>query len=158
MDIKAIRRVWRGQQFDSQLEAHWAATFTQWGMEYVYHPGRVFLANNDIYEPDFQLDCDVIFEVKGEHDDRIDKAWRCAAETGIPVIVGRSGWLPAGSNLEYAGAVWEPDDWWVTNSGSRLCFTQDHDVEQDSATAYLAYARGWNGIRMFKAVGDDQIV
>lgn len=144
--------------YDSQLESDWAATFIAWGMEYVYHPGRVFLKNNDIYEPDFQLEGDIIFEVKGGGNERIDKAWRCAEELGIPVLIGRAGWLPADPTIEHAGAVWEPDDWFVTQRDGRPYFTQDYDVEHDSATAYLAYARGWSGIRMFKAVADDLIV
>ena len=86
MDYKAKRREWRGQTYDSQLEADWAATFTAWGMEFRYHPGRLFLSSGDVYEPDFQLEFG-IFEVKGDHDQRIDKAWRAKVESGRPVII-----------------------------------------------------------------------
>lgn len=154
-DLKAKRTTWRGTEFDSVLEADWACTLTMWGIEWAYHPGRVFLHNGDIYEPDFQLDCDMILEVKGAHDDRIDKAWRAAAETGIPVIIGRSSFLPAGSDLEMAGAVWEPVEYGVVSDGQRLCFREGvEDLDSASWSAHLAYARGLNGLRMFKAVGD----
>lgn len=158
-DLKAKRGSWRGVEYDSQLERDWAATLTMWGMEFVYHPGRVFLSNGDIYEPDFQLDCDMILEVKGAGNERLDKALRAGRETGIPVIVGRSSWMPGGSDLEYAGAVWEPAEYGVVRDGERLCFRKGiEDVEAASWSAHLAFARGLEGIRFFKAVGDDRAV
>lgn len=160
MDYKAIRRIWRGQQYDSQLEADWAATFTAWGVEFRYHPGRIFLSNGDVYEPDFQLEGDVIFEVKGSHDQRVDKAWRANVETGIPVIVGRGGWIPAASGIEYAGAVWEPEEWVVTRSSGKLVWVREVDAnpaDENYYTAMYGFARGYEGIRMFKAVDEDGI-
>lgn len=158
MDYKAKRPIWRGQQFDSQLEADWAATLTAWGIEYKYHPGRLFLSNGDVYEPDFQLDGDVILEVKGDHDQRVDKAWRAALETGIPVIVGRGGWIPAASGIEYAGAVWEPEEWVVERVNGSLRWAREEDASGEKYyTAMFGYARGYEGIRMFKAVGDEGI-
>ena len=159
MDYKAKRREWRGQTYDSQLEADWAATFTAWGMEFRYHPGRLFLSNGDVYEPDFQLEFG-IFEVKGDHDQRIDKAWRANVETGIPVIIGRGGWIPAASGIEYAGAVWEPEEWVVERVGEKLVWS--HEKEADPAndqhySAMFGFARGFEGIRMFKAVDGDGI-
>lgn len=155
-DYKVKRTTFRGQEYDSVLEADWAATLTMWGIEFVYHPGRIFLSNSDIYEPDFQLDCDMMLEVKGGHNQRIEKAWRASVETGIPLIVGRSSFLPAGTNVECAGAVWEPDEYALVNDGSRLCFTKDvAHPESASWSAMWAYARGLEGIRMFKAVGDE---
>lgn len=155
-DFKVKRTIFRGTEYDSVLEADWAATLTMWGIEFVYHPGRIFLSNNDIYEPDFQLDCDMMLEVKGGHNERIDKAWRASTESGIPIVVGRASFLPAGTNMEYAGAVWEPEEIAVVNVGSRVCFSTDvPDVEQASWSAMWAYARGLSGIRMFKAVGDN---
>lgn len=155
-EIVVKRPRWRGQQFDSQLEADWAATFTAWGMEYEYHPGRLYLSSGDVWEPDFHVDGDIVFEVKGALNDRIQKAWQASAD-GYNVIVGRSPWIPAGSDLETAGAVWEPEHWVVANVGSKLLFTQEQR-EDGSYTAMLAFARGWEGIRMFKAVGEDAIV
>ncbi len=155
MDFKPIRAVWRGVQYDSQLESDWAATFTAWGMEFEYHPGRLFLSGGDIYEPDFHLNGDIIFECKGDHNDRIDKAWRASSELGLNVVIGRTGWLPAGTDVEVAGAVWEPEEWRVVNDGSELVFKKDCD---GAASAVYAYARRLDGIRMFKAVGEDGIV
>ena len=159
MDYKAIRRIWRGQQYDSQLEADWAATFTAWGVEFRYHPGRIFLSNGDVYEPDFQLEGDVIFEVKGSHDQRVDKAWRANVETGIPVIVGRGGWIPAASGIEYAGAVWEPEEWVVARIGETLEFARagEYPGAQEHYSAMFGFARGFEGIRMFKAIDGDGI-
>jgi hypothetical protein len=160
VDYQAKRGVWRGTEYDSQLERDWAATFTAWGMDFKYHPGRIFLSNNDIYEPDFQLDGDVIFEVKGEADQRIDKAWRASVETGIPVIVGRSPWIPAASGIEYAGAVWEPEEWVIVNAASKLRWAHVEDLQRPKEAHYSAmfgYARGYEGIRMFKAIGEDGI-
>lgn len=160
MDYKAIRKTWRGVTYDSQLEADWAATLTAWRIEFRYHPGRIFLSNNDIYEPDFQLEGDIIFEVKGEADQRIDKAWRAGLETGIPVIVGRGGWIPAASGIEYAGAVWEPEEWVVERVNGKLQWARAAETWRESEKFYSAmygYARGHEGIRMFKAVGEDEI-
>lgn len=161
MDFKPIRRVWRGVQYDSQLEADWAATFTAWGMEFRYHPGRLFLGNSDIYEPDFQLDGDIIFEVKGDHDQRVDKAWRAQLETGIPVIVGRGGWIPAASGIEYAGAVWEPEGWVIERLvGGKLVWVREEEADpmrDKYYTAMYGFARGYEGIRMFKAIDGDGI-
>ena len=160
MDFKAIRRTWRGVTYDSALEADWAATLTAWGVEFRYHPGRIFLSNGDIYEPDFQVEGDLILEVKGDHDQRIDKAWRANVETGIPIIVGRSGWIPAASGIEYAGAVWEPEEWVIVNDNSRLRWEHVdnlNDARQAHYSAMFGFARGYEGIRMFKAVGDDEI-
>lgn len=147
-ELKAKRVVWRDQQFDSVLEADWAATFTAWGMEYVYHPGRLYLANSDIWEPDFQLDGDVLFEAKGEHNHRIDKATRAEAETGIGVIIGRGGWLPPGTDLEYALAVWEPDDWVVVDN------RYARGLEMGACSGFLAFARARPAMRMYKAIGE----
>lgn len=160
MDYVAKRPIWRGQQFDSVLESDWAATLTAWGVEYRYHPGRLFLSNGDVYEPDFQLEGDIILEVKGDHSQRIDKAWRAGLETGIPVIVGRGGWIPAASGIEYAGAVWEPEEWVVVRRDGRLGFVRENALGADEVGHYSAmygFARGHEGIRMFKAVGDDEI-
>lgn len=151
--------MWRGVQYDSQLEADWAATFTAWGMEFRYHPGRLYLST-DVYEPDFQLEGDIIFEVKGDHDQRVDKAWRANVETGIPVIVGRGGWIPAASGIEYAGAVWEPEEWVVERADGKLQWAHAAEAWRESEKFYSAmfgFARGYEGIRMFKAVGDEGI-
>ena len=160
MDFTPIRRVWRDVQYDSQLEADWAASLIAWGVEYVYHPGRLFLKNGDIYEPDFQLTGDMMLEVKGNHDSRLEKSLRASSESGIPIVVGRSSFLPAGSDVETAGAVWE-DDGWALNllhpDGPQFVREMCMGLEGMHYTAHLAYARQIEGIRMFKAVGESDI-
>lgn len=159
--VDAVRKVWRGVQFDSQLEADWAATLTAWGMEWKHHPGSLQLPDGRWWEPDFQVegtDSDILLEVKGWHNERLDKAW-IAAAMGFKVVVGREGWMPAGHSGEFAGAVWEPHEWVVVNVGSKLRFMQEQDALLGSVapsySADVAHARGLDGIRWFKAVGDD---
>ncbi len=166
-DYPARRVVWRGQQFDSQLEADWASTLVSWGIDYVYHPGRLYLDSGGVYEPDFQLeDCGggsgqgILLEVKGGGNDRIEKAWE-AAESGFCVIIGRSGWIPAGADTEVAGAVWEPEEMVVVERDGAMCWSREDEVGTSETvrwTAMYAFARGLEGIRMFKAVGEDGIV
>lgn len=162
--IKAKRVAWRGQQFDSQLEADWASTFVSWGLEYAYHPGRVFLGDS-VWEPDFQVDAgpwDVLFEVKGAGNDRIEKVHE-ARRMGFNVIVGRVGWIPAGTDVEVAGAMWEDaNEWFLVErpDGS----TRFHKASETLAggrairwSADFAVAHGLEGVRFFKAVGEDGI-
>lgn len=146
--------------YDSQLEADWASTFCAWGIEFDYHPGWMLLKNGDRWEPDFMLEGDIVFEVKGEHDHRIDKAWRAASEYGLKVIVGRSGWIPAGVDIEFSGAVWEPEWWVLENRDGRLQFVDTRTVQPTGTCAFsasYAYAHGKSGVRWFKAVGDDGV-
>lgn len=158
MDVKPVRRVWRGVRFDSQLESDWCATFEAWGMEYEYHPGSICLADGTLYEPDFWLkqgNDDIVFEVKGPHDDRVEKPRLVAAQTSLKVLVGRGGYIPPGTSVERSGAVWEPSGWVVANRGSRLVFTDEWENDADVCfSADVAYARDLGGIRWFKAVGD----
>lgn len=157
MDVKANPGPWKGCMYDSQLERDWAATFTMWGMEFRYHPGQMFLPDGSIWEPDFQLDGDIIFEVKGAHDDRLWKAW-AAREAGFNVIVGREGYVPPVADLEYAGAVWEPDEWVIVNKGSKLRWQLGADYEVEASySARLAYENGLHGIRFFKAIGEHEV-
>lgn len=163
MDIRAIRRVWRGIQFDSQLEADWAATFEAWGMEYHYHPGFMVFDDGVRWEPDFLLENDVVFEVKGEHNERLDKAKRAGLEFGLSVVIGRGGIIHPGMTVEAAGAVWEPSRWAVRHDDEarRSVFVDTDglsDVSDLMWSADVALLTGAEGIRCFKAVGDDEIV
>ncbi len=156
-DIKVKRPVWNGHQLDSQLECDWMHTLDMWGMEYVYHPGRIVFNDGSFYEPDFQLDGDILLEVKGGHDARIHKPL-LAREMGHNVIIARSGFVPAGSNVEYAGAVWDDEDWVVVQEADRRPrFVRDGPGVSGLVTAHLAYARAIPGIRMFKAVHGVQV-
>ena len=53
--MKARKTRWRDIEFDSYLEASWAASLTAWGIEWVHHPGSVYLEGGIEYQPDFAL-------------------------------------------------------------------------------------------------------
>ena len=152
--IEAKRVTWRGITFDSQLEADWCATFSAWDVEFVYHPGRLALDSGGVWEPDFQLDGDVVFEVKGEHNDRIEKADE-ARRMGFKVIVGRAGIVLGDNSVERAAAVWEPGGW-VFDDLQRMFVHWKDASEFRYWSADLPNPEqviGWH-----KAVGDDGVV
>jgi hypothetical protein len=151
---RSKRKVWRGVQFDSQLEADWYATLGVWGVDFVYHPGWVALSGGVVYEPDFQLEGDVLLEVKGGGNERIEKAWQAGRELGLTVVVARPGVVLGGNDVEGAGAVWEPKDVGLTKD---LVFTKRRE-EIVYFSADVAYDEGYDGIRWFKAVGEDLAV
>jgi hypothetical protein len=154
VEIRPKPGAWRGVRYDSQLERDWAATFTMWGVEFVYHPGWVALEGGVRYEPDFQLEGDVVFEVKGDHGERVEKAWQAARELGLTVVVGRAGVVLGGNDVEVAGAVWEPKDVGLTRD---MVFTKRRE-EIVYFSADVAYDEGYDGVRWFKAVGEDLAV
>jgi hypothetical protein len=162
MDYLPKRVEWMGTVFDSQLEADWAASLRMWGVEYLYHPGRVFLGET-VWEPDFQVDAggrDLLLEVKGEHNHRIEKVDE-ARQAGFNVIVGRTGWIPAGSVIEHAGAVWvSPERWFMgrTDSWTRFQLAEDAFVGHVVGwSADFAFEHGVDGVRWFKAYGKDDV-
>ena len=115
-EIRAKRVAWEGRVYDSQLEADWHATLASWGVEVKYHPGRIPLGGGGWWEPDF-LATDargeqIMLEAKGPHDDRLWKTAAAARETGLPGVVLRPGLVPAGSEVESAGAVWHGPELW----------------------------------------------
>jgi hypothetical protein len=64
-------------RFASTLEADWAAMFDHLGWYWQYEPMAVKLLNGDYYRPDFYLPAQRVWcEVKGPHDERIDKPHR----------------------------------------------------------------------------------
>lgn len=158
--IRVKRPVWRGQQFDSQLEADWAATFQSWGMEYVYHPGRMALSGGVVWEPDFQLDGDVVFEVKGEHNERLWKVEQAREELpSLAILVGRAGFIPGGMDTEVAGAVWEPEDWVLVYAGTHVAWMHESEIDGHDVyySGHRACTNGLMGIRMFKAIDNDGV-
>jgi hypothetical protein len=65
---------YRGTQFRSTLEADWAATFDSLGWHWQYEPVAVQLEVGGAYLCDFHLPTQRVWcEVKGPHDERIDK-------------------------------------------------------------------------------------
>lgn len=74
MDITPVPTVYAGTRFASTLEADWAATFDKLGWYWQYEPMAVKLLNGDYYRPDFYLPAQRVWcEVKGPHDERLDK-------------------------------------------------------------------------------------
>lgn len=74
MSIKPISTTYRGIRFASTLEADWAATFDWFGWEWQYEPEGILVEDNVRYRPDFYLPTQRVWaEVKGQHNQRIDK-------------------------------------------------------------------------------------
>lgn len=73
--ITAVPTSYRGTRFRSTLEADWAATFDSMGWYWQYEPSAVKLLNGELYRPDFCLPGQRVWcEVKGPHNERLDKA------------------------------------------------------------------------------------
>lgn len=131
MDIEVIdakKVAFGGHTYDSQLEADWAATLSKLGVEFIAHPGSLQLNDGDRYEPDFLLvNEDILLEVKGPHNDRLEKTVRASREFEKTILIGREGFVIAfDAELETAGLVWHNADvageeWvivWSEGSGS----------------------------------------
>lgn len=72
--IRAVPQTYRGVRFRSTLEADWAATLDSLDIAWEYEPEAVQLPSGEFYRPDFYLpECTTWLEVKGPHDERIDK-------------------------------------------------------------------------------------
>lgn len=75
MTIKSIPTIYRNTWFASTLEADWAATMDRLGWAWQYEPEAVRLADGRAYRPDFYLPAHRVWcEVKGPHNERLDKA------------------------------------------------------------------------------------
>lgn len=75
MPVRATPTWYRGTRFRSTLEADWAATFDEFGWYWEYEPVAVQLADGTNYRPDFYLKSQSVWcEVKGPHNERLDKA------------------------------------------------------------------------------------
>lgn len=78
--IKAVPRTYAGVRFRSTLEADWAYNLDRLGITWEYEPEAVQLPSGDFYRPDFYLpQCTTWLEVKGPHDDRLEKTRELAA-------------------------------------------------------------------------------
>lgn len=117
MTIRPIPTVYRGIKFASTLEADWAAMFDHLGWAWQYEPVGVQLEDGQRYRPDFYLPSQRVWaEVKGPHNERIDKASALQAglsndsfdwDTDLVVIlrpprVGRNG---AGERAWWENAI-----------------------------------------------------
>jgi hypothetical protein len=73
--IRSVRTQYRNVWFASTLEADWAATFDALNWQWEYEPEAVRLPNGQAYRPDFRLPVQRVWaEVKGPHNERLDKA------------------------------------------------------------------------------------
>lgn len=112
MTVTPIRLEYGGITFRSSLEADWACTLDQLGIEWMYEPQKFTLMSGIRYIPDFWLpEIGTWIEVKGEGVPGIEKARQLAAEVlcycqgrcqcqwygGQIVLIGRS---------PYAGLIW----------------------------------------------------
>ena len=79
--MRAIPTTYGGVQFRSRLEASVAAHFDKIGLRWDYEPEGFELSDGTRYLPDFYLpQARAWLEVKGEHNERVDKVERFAAE------------------------------------------------------------------------------
>jgi len=79
--VRAIPTTYGGVQFRSRLEASVAAHFDKIGLRWDYEPEGFELLDRTRYLPDFYLpQARAWLEVKGEHNERVDKVERFAAE------------------------------------------------------------------------------
>lgn len=82
-DIQAVPLHYHGVTFRSTLEADWAATFDALGWQWQYEPWAVQLGKGLRYLADFRLPGQRVWcEVKGPHDERIDKPRKLHAVIG----------------------------------------------------------------------------
>lgn len=90
VEIKATPTWYRGTLFRSTLEADWAATFDQLNWAWAYEPVavRMTLDGETVdYRPDFWLPTSRTWaEVKGPHNERLDKALMLAESFRTEVI------------------------------------------------------------------------
>lgn len=158
MDIYSRKVTWRDTEFDSVLEMNWCASLTVWGVDWVFHPGRILLSNGEWWEPDLLLrgamgeGQDILLEVKGGHDERIHKP-RLAQEEhpDLMVLVGREYYLRADMVNEIPGAVWHrPDgsefDWDLNGAG--VVYVSGERATEESPG--LLFYRGLEGTRKIK--------
>lgn len=154
MQIYHIPTTWRGILFDSVLEADWAASMTVWGVDWIHHPGSLWLSDGREWQPDFLLKnahsygTDMLLEVKGEHNANADKI--DIAREDHPdqlILTGRSPYLRADDLGEYAAAVWEPEDFVWDINGRDDCY-----VTGRRATVTTP------GLKFYKALADSRKV
>lgn len=80
MAIRAIPKVYSGVRFASTLEADWASNLDAMRMVWEYEPEGVVLGDGQYYRPDLYLPrLSTWVEVKGPHNERIDKPGKLAA-------------------------------------------------------------------------------
>jgi hypothetical protein len=90
--MRAIPVTYRGTKFRSRLEASWAAHFDTRHMPRRYEPEAFTLNDGTNYLPDFYLPTARAWaEVKGDHNEWVEKVERFAAELWQDRGVGEQG-------------------------------------------------------------------
>lgn len=107
--VEAKKVEYRHMVFDSLLEKAWYLTLEKLGAKVWDHPAALDLQDGRTYEPDFLVG-DVLCEVKGPHDERIDKPYRAYELYQLPVLILRPGQFSGEWDEERPGAVWEACD------------------------------------------------
>lgn len=80
--MRAIPKEYSGVLFRSTLEADWAYNLDRMKMRWQYEPEGVKLSTGSYYRPDVYLPLLTTWvEVKGPHDERIEKPHQLAADT-----------------------------------------------------------------------------
>lgn len=83
--IQAVPKVYSGVKFRSTLEADWAYNLDLLGIVWQYEPEALKLPSGTLYRPDFYLPIlSTWLEVKGPHDERIDKTRELASVSACP--------------------------------------------------------------------------
>ncbi len=104
--IAAVPQTYAGVRFRSTLEADWAATLDSVGIRWQYEPEAVALPSGALYRPDFYLpDCATWLEVKGPHDERLDKTRELASSVAHNPHC--PGWSEPAATVEVRAATGE---------------------------------------------------
>ena len=79
--MKAIPTTYKGTEFRSRLEAHWALNLDEWGIRWQYELEGYVLPSGARYLPDFYLpEITTWLEVKGPTGDGLEKTQEFARE------------------------------------------------------------------------------
>ena len=114
-EIETHPTLYQGTQFRSELEAGWARTLNQLGIEWEYEQRTFKLASGTRYLPDFWLPAVRTFiEVKGLHLQRKNKPEELAGEVKGDVIV-LIGWPPIKRSIQ--PYIWDPYLQWTDPLG-----------------------------------------
>ena len=79
--VRAVPQTYKGVNFASTLEADWASTFDYHRITWSYEPVAQRLSDGQLYRCDFWLPHQRVWcEVKGPHEQRIDKPRKLGAD------------------------------------------------------------------------------
>lgn len=103
----------RSGGYDSALERRWAHVLYNLGLFLEFHPGSIYLDNGQTeYQPDFILqpphkdEPEWLLEVKGDHNERIEKPIKAHNQFKMPVAVLKSGFIPSTPEFNHIETEW----------------------------------------------------